>query len=129
MRSLYYSMNGEPLTMAEWAMLFEDTIGRTIGKTELQNGMSVSTVWVGIDHGFGRGDILIFETMVFPQEMSDHEQERYSTREQALAGHNRIVAKWRRRQTVSGKVEHLLGLIKKKSSPLVEELKKLWRDE
>ena len=56
----------------------------------------VSTVWLGVDHAFRRpgeeGPILIFETMVFGLPAFAEEQWRYTTEEQALAGHTEIVA-------------------------------------
>jgi hypothetical protein len=56
--------------------------------------MQVSTVWLGLDHQFGEGPPLIFETMVFG---GPHDQytERYSTEDEARRGHKRIVARLR----------------------------------
>lgn len=56
----------------------------------------MSTVWLGIDHSFGSGPPLIFETMVFSSKDDFHDLdcERYSTETQALAGHARMVEKW-----------------------------------
>lgn len=53
----------------------------------------ISTVFLGIDHAFGRskGPIL-FESMIFGGEKSEW-QERYSTWDQAEMGHKLIVAK------------------------------------
>jgi len=62
----------------------------------------VSTVFLGIDHNWGGGPPLIFETMIFNQgpesERPWHEeyQERYSTWEQAEAGHARAVLEAKR---------------------------------
>jgi len=51
----------------------------------------VSTVWLGLDHGLGWSDEpLIFETMIFGGN-HDGYQERYSTEEEARAGHQRAV--------------------------------------
>jgi hypothetical protein len=61
---------------------------------------SVSTVFLGIDHNFGGGPPLLFETMVFHtgiDEAEDAPVQRYSTWEQAEAGHNEIVAFMRRK--------------------------------
>ncbi len=57
----------------------------------------ISTVWLlGINHQFGDGPPLYYETMVFRgDEMEDLDMERYTTREEAYAGHDRMVAKWR----------------------------------
>jgi len=49
----------------------------------------VSTVWLGLDHGYGGGPPLIFETMVFGG-AHDEDQWRYPTEVEALAGHAEI---------------------------------------
>lgn len=61
---------------------------------DLGSGLSVSTVFIGIDHNFLRGGPpLIFETMVFGGgDMLDLQCERCSTWEQAEQQHARIVA-------------------------------------
>src|SRR6185437_442758 len=53
----------------------------------------VSTIWLGLDHTLGDGSPLIFETMVFDGHWDSELQWRYSTEEQARAGHRR--AFWR----------------------------------
>lgn len=61
---------------------------------------TVSTVWLGIDHGFGRGALpLIFETMVFgPGGHSDErEQVRVATLAEAKATHAAMVEEYRKR--------------------------------
>jgi hypothetical protein len=93
----YYDRQGNPLTLMEWASMFE-TRGdqKRVAETTLPNGRWVSTVWLGLDHSFGGGPPLIFETMVFPSQgdMGDLDGDRYSTEAEALAGHARLVAKW-----------------------------------
>ena len=55
-----------------------------------ENGVDVSTVFLGIDHSFGTGSPpILFETMVFGGKHNEL-QERYSTIEQAREGHQRI---------------------------------------
>lgn len=66
-------------------------------KTEV-NGYEVSTVDLGIDHSFGMGNPLYYETMVFKKDgesidYTDLYCERYSTEEEARKGHKRIVKK------------------------------------
>ena len=59
----------------------------------------ISTVHLGIDHSFGGGGPpVIFETMVFRSRMSDLDCDRYSTEEQALAGHEAMTKKWAMKQ-------------------------------
>jgi len=54
--------------------------------------VEVSTIFLGIDHQFGDGPPLLFETMVFG---SEHDQytDRYSTWEEAEAGHKQMCEK------------------------------------
>ena len=54
--------------------------------------MRVSTVFLGLDHQHFDGPPLLFETMVFVGEHGD-EMERYSTWDEAVAGHDAMVAK------------------------------------
>lgn len=54
----------------------------------------VSTVFLGFDHGFGRGPPVLFETMIFINDKGDM-CERYCTWDEAAAGHARICEKLR----------------------------------
>ena len=54
-------------------------------------------MWLGIDHGWGKGRPIIFETMVFlrsgrDDQQFDEYQRRYSTEAEALAGHAETLA-------------------------------------
>lgn len=60
-----------------------------VARTELDDGRYVSTVFLGLDHQWGEGPPLLFETMVFP-ECEDYE--RYATWDEAVAGHDQVVA-------------------------------------
>ena len=92
----YYNKKGEVINMMEWANLLENKDYKIIKQEELSNGKWVSTVWLGLNHNFGTGKPLIFETMVFPNEgdFSDVDVERYSTLEEAEEGHQELVEKW-----------------------------------
>ena len=71
---------------------------RVVMRTDLPNGMVVSTVWLGLDHSMGTGGPpRIFETMVFPspKRFDDLEMRRYATEAQAKAGHVEIAEKWK----------------------------------
>lgn len=51
----------------------------------------ISTIDLGIDHGFGDNTGVYWETMVFPKdEWGDLHCERYKSREDAAKGHDRI---------------------------------------
>ena len=93
----YYNRQGQPISLQEWAGALEKRLeNRIVAQTILKNGRWVSTVWLGLDHSFGGGPPLIFETMVFPNENDRGELdcERYSTEQEALAGHEAMMAKW-----------------------------------
>lgn len=74
----------------EWARWFEVRDNRRVALTKARFGATVSTVFLGIDHNWGDGPPLIFETMVFGGPM-DENQVRYSTYEEALRGHDLMV--------------------------------------
>lgn len=71
----------------EWARWFESA--DKVALTEIGEGVRVSTVFLGINYDLSSTP-LWFETMVFG---GDHDQfcEHYSTLEQAVLGHERIV--------------------------------------
>lgn len=93
----FYDMEGKALPMVWWAKRFEQIEGRRIGRTKVWPGWTVSTVLVGIDMSFGLGPPKIFETMVFHPGTGGLEAavERYSTKEEALQGHRRMVRRFR----------------------------------
>lgn len=80
-------------TLLEWARWFDDDDKRRVAKTMIGEVM-VSTVFLGLDHRFGEGRPLWFETMVFGGEHDD-ELERYTTVEESRLGHERWVDKVR----------------------------------
>lgn len=61
------------------------------------NGAAVSTIFLGLDHNYtGKGPPVLWETMIFGIEIPSSEhgydyQTRYSSREDALRGHQRAV--------------------------------------
>lgn len=81
------------MTWAEW---FEQPDSRRVALTE-EDGWSVSTVFLGIDHSFSEGPELLFETMVFGSETElDGEPFRYANHKEAEIGHQEIVEKVRK---------------------------------
>lgn len=60
---------------------------RTVAKDTI-GGVLVSTVFLTIDHGFGYGAPVLYETMIFGGD-DDGYCKRYSTSEAALVGHRR----------------------------------------
>lgn len=88
-----YILKGRKIRMVpylEWAEWFEKAINRQIDVTCLSD-TKVSTVFLGLDHQFEPGlPPILFETMVFGGRL-DGCQWRYSTYEQSLTGHRRVV--------------------------------------
>lgn len=92
----------------EWAKIFEPPRdkklrdkwfkGVKVVKQETTNaGYWVSTVWLGLDHQFSEHQPpLIFESMVFSDGSinGEREQERYTTKEEASIGHDKLVSKY-----------------------------------
>jgi len=65
--------------------------GQIVGRTELPGGVTVSTVFLGIDHSSREdGRPVLFETMIFGGPHADFQQ-RYYTLAEAEAGHERAV--------------------------------------
>jgi hypothetical protein len=87
--STYYSRTGQQITSDEWAALFGQKEYQQLASTHVGVSGSqplVSTIWLGIDHNWGGGEPLIFETMVFGGSL-DQECERYTSEAEAIAGH------------------------------------------
>ena len=79
--------------LTEWGTWMQDTERRRVALWQ-QGDVRVSTVFLGLDHQFAQGDPLLFETMVFGGP-HDGEQDRYSTWDEAQAGHDATVARVR----------------------------------
>jgi hypothetical protein len=66
-----------------------------VALTALTPEVEVSTVFLGLDHQFGEGPPLLFETMVFAQQDMGREAlealtQRYSTWHEAEQGHEAV---------------------------------------
>jgi hypothetical protein len=69
----HYDREGEPISLRQWAMLikcpsYKKLLDTIIWKAENKSkgAIFVSTIWLGLDHGFGiYDDPVIFETMAF----------------------------------------------------------------
>lgn len=71
------------------------------GRRKDENGtvgpeLEVSTVFLGVDHRFGDGPPIVFESMVFQNTAFEVECRRYSTAKEARAGHAELVDKYSR---------------------------------
>jgi len=97
------------VSVMEWASWFETNTDRHIAKTSIDvprwkfwlgkllrvkkwQPVLVSTVFLGLDHSFGEGPPLLFETMVFGG-LLDQEMNRYFTWDEAEKGHREMVQK------------------------------------
>jgi hypothetical protein len=74
------------LTWGKWL----EAADRHIGNWKSPQGTYVSTVFLGLDHQWGDGPPVLWETMIFGGK-DDQFQERYTSRADALAGHERAV--------------------------------------
>lgn len=90
---MYYLLNDDRTTkqapMMAWARWFE-TADRVVEKTNIAD-VEVSTVFSGMNHQYGEGPPLLFETLVFGGEQ-DGDVWHYSTWNEAKVGHGRVVA-------------------------------------
>lgn len=98
--SVYYVLGdkGEPLpsTVLGWAAWHHEAA--RAGKLHVADDgvpvgdgvVRVSTVFLGIDHSFGEGPPVLWEALVFGGPL-DGEQERYTSRADAMLGHSRML--------------------------------------
>lgn len=90
--SEHYILDGHkavPVDLMVWANWLEQCKERHVADEKIGD-VRISTVFLGLDHSWGDGPPLIFETMVFGGPL-DQEQDRYTTWEQAEAGHKLMV--------------------------------------
>ena len=103
-------LDGEPLRVEDvqlWARWWE-TADRRIG-FDVVGRYHVSTVFLGIDHGWHGGPPVLWETMVFDAEgespWRDEWCHRYSSRDEAALGHAMTVTLVRAEVEATTKVE------------------------
>lgn len=93
-RSKWYDRQGKRIPMMVANDLLADYDYKVVAKDAFMMGdepVEVSTVWLGLDHNWWPDrPIKIFETMIFGGDL-DLEQWRYSTEDEALAGHAETV--------------------------------------
>lgn len=102
-RPAYFDRDGNPISLRRWGELHEGGLDELrqfdrdsyvrVGYDEVGEA-SVSTVWLGLDHGFCRPGPgyrpIIFETMVFGGD-DDQFCLRYCREEEARVGHQSVV--------------------------------------
>lgn len=96
----------------EWSLFFSDFSKRQLAET-ITSLYRISTVFLGIDHGWGKGPPIVFETMAFElaetevkfsdgQKFITHEDfetARYSSWDDAMAGHRAMVRRIKRMES------------------------------
>jgi hypothetical protein len=99
-RNYILNEQGQPVAepnLWKWGVWFEHSRGvRVVGRTKIGR-VTVSTVFLGLDHGWNpKGPPILWETMVFHCDRNELDTERCSgSREQAETMHERMVAKWK----------------------------------
>jgi hypothetical protein len=103
-RSMFFVLdedhNPVPATVKEWGDFRSKPDGKRVELTQLPNCW-VSTVFLGMDHGYGEGAPVLFETMAFEgdyhangcKDEIEEGSNRYRTWDEAVAGHKEIVSK------------------------------------
>lgn len=93
---MHYDLNDKPYEgdtesiMFQWAKDFENIENRRVGLDTVGN-KTISTVWLGTNHAFSPDSPpLIYETGVCGPDGDWDIITRYSTREQAIKGHEEI---------------------------------------
>jgi len=76
------------LEYSEWCKDYSNR--KVIGKTNIAKSF-ISTVFLGLDHSWDGGLPLLWETMIFSDDENDLFQERYTSQESAVYGHERAV--------------------------------------
>lgn len=92
---MFYILDGHDVVpvsdIREWGLWFETHYDDRIVASNEVDGLLISTVFLGLDHSFGDGKPLLFETMIFNQN-SEHPwrelaMDRYSDWIDAEEGH------------------------------------------
>lgn len=93
----FLDKQGNPLTIDEYETLFSREDYKILKQTHVNGRYFVSTVWLGINHAYGDGPPMIFETMVFHSckneqitDLGELDMERYATEKEALEGHENM---------------------------------------
>jgi hypothetical protein len=84
-----YDRNGVRINLDEYEELISKPDYKMVDSNMIK-GVWISTVWLGINHNYGEGAPVIFETLIFGGK-HDGEMERYCTEAEALEGHQEAV--------------------------------------
>ena len=105
---MYYKLQGKDIVKCkdinEWVKFME--IKKRILFVDVISDATISTVFLGLDHNFGGGIPVLFETMIFGGK-SDNYLERYSTWDDAEEGHKFILKQIKNKGYVNEKPESI----------------------
>jgi hypothetical protein len=94
MKPYYYKLDADhnpvPCDLEDFAKQFSaQSQMRQVAFDEIR-GVRISTAFLGIDHNYGDGPPILFETMIFG---GDHDgyQDRYYTWNEAIEGHKKAI--------------------------------------
>lgn len=90
-RNLWYGLDHQPITLGEADELL-GSARRIVARTDFGDTYTVSTVFLVLDHNYGDGPPILYETMVFGPDGTDPVCRRYRTREDASRGHDEEVS-------------------------------------
>ena len=79
----------DPLAWGHWFETAERHLAHDLQEGPGAVKIRISTVFLGLDHNWGDGPPILWETMVFGG-ILDGFQARYATKAQALAGHQEV---------------------------------------
>lgn len=84
--------------LIKWAEWFESATNRVVKQEHVGNTL-ISTVFLGLDHNFGEGAPILWETMTFNDNRSEQDCDRCSGNwEQAEAMHEAMVERVKKKQ-------------------------------
>lgn len=98
-------------------------IGTKVARSMIGD-ITVSTAFLGTDHGFGGGPPLLYETMIFGGER-DEETTRYTTWGNAVTGHEKIASEISRQRQKQAEKADLTMTVKLEARQLAELLAKI----
>ena len=115
MRQFWYGINGQPISLHEANELLASSANRTVACTMIatdKGQITVSTVHLVLDHRFGSGPPILWETLVF-EGPTDSDMTRYHSLDEAIAGHAAAVTLCRTALDLDGAevvaIEHVNG--------------------
>lgn len=76
--------------LSAWGSWYQDNPDQRRLANDKIGDVRISTVFLGLDHSFGGGEPVLWETMIF-EGQHDGYQERYTSKGKALEGHKKAV--------------------------------------